>query len=202
MYFLHGILARAQNYVDSLKWPDSINRAISEGKLPEMIFVMPDAMTPYTGSMYSNSITTGDWEAFIASDLVKYIDSHYRTLAKARIPRAGRAFNGRIRNASHRHEASGNFLDAVCDELVLPGSARYRTGDANLEQLKSREDVEKLAPFSRLTLAAAAAWSPNATNPPLFMDLRPHRRASHSLMYWPGSRRMHPQRWFRNTPRN
>jgi S-formylglutathione hydrolase FrmB len=36
----------------------------------------------HQGSMYSNSPTTGDWERFVAEDLVAFIDSHYRTLAK------------------------------------------------------------------------------------------------------------------------
>jgi S-formylglutathione hydrolase FrmB len=45
-----------------------------------MILVNPDAFTIYSGSMYSSSPTTGDWETFIAQDLVAYIDSHYRTL--------------------------------------------------------------------------------------------------------------------------
>src|SRR3954469_10440259 len=31
--------------------------------------------------MYSASPTSGDWETYIAEDLVKYIDSHYRTIA-------------------------------------------------------------------------------------------------------------------------
>src|SRR5678809_1349357 len=41
----------------------------------------PDAFTKYSGSMYSSSPTTGDWEAYIAEDLVGYVDSHYRTIA-------------------------------------------------------------------------------------------------------------------------
>jgi enterochelin esterase-like enzyme len=171
VYFLHGILAKAQNYVDTLKWPDSINRAISTGKLPEMIFVIPDAMTPYTGSMYSNSITTGDWESFVATDLVNYIDSHYRTLAK----RESRGLSGHsmggygtLRIGMKRPDVFSVLyaMSSCCLEVRGTGP-----GDAQLEQLKSREDVEKLAPFSRLTLAAAAAWSPNANRPPLFMDL-------------------------------
>ena len=32
------------------------------------------------GSFYSSSKTTGDWETFIAVELVNYIDSHYRTI--------------------------------------------------------------------------------------------------------------------------
>src|SRR5215475_13711313 len=41
---------------------------------------MPNAYTVYQGSMYSNSVTTGDWEAYLTKDLVEYIDSHYRTI--------------------------------------------------------------------------------------------------------------------------
>src|SRR5262245_42174489 len=52
VYFLHGILARADNYVASLKLPESIDRATAEGRLQEMIFVLPDAMNQYGGSMY------------------------------------------------------------------------------------------------------------------------------------------------------
>ena len=40
------------------------------GGTRDMILVMPNAYTMYQGSMFSNSITTGDWEGFIAKDLV------------------------------------------------------------------------------------------------------------------------------------
>jgi enterochelin esterase-like enzyme len=171
VYFLHGILARAQNYVDTLRWPVSINRAIADGKLPEMIFVIPDAMTPYSGSMYSNSITTGDWESFVASDLVGYIDTHYRTLAKRESRGlAGHSMGGygTMRIGMKRPDVFSVLyaMSSCCMEPRGTGP-----GDADLEKLKSRADVEALAPFARLTLAAAAAWTPNAGRPPLFMDL-------------------------------
>jgi Putative esterase len=40
--------------------------------------------------LYSNSKTTGDWETFIAVELVNYIDSHYRTIPD----RASRGLTG------------------------------------------------------------------------------------------------------------
>lgn len=49
--------------------------------MQEMILVNPDAFTKYSGSMYSSSPTTGDWETYIAEDLVSYVDRHYRTIA-------------------------------------------------------------------------------------------------------------------------
>ena len=45
-----------------------------------MIVVLPDSKTLHNGSMYSSSVTTGDFEQFIAHDVVGYIDAHYRTI--------------------------------------------------------------------------------------------------------------------------
>src|SRR5881392_635548 len=47
----------------------------------EMIVVVPDSKTLHNGSMYSSSVTTGDFERYISHDVVAYIDSHYRTIA-------------------------------------------------------------------------------------------------------------------------
>jgi S-formylglutathione hydrolase FrmB len=80
VYFLHGYTATAEAYRDYLELPRSVDQAIADGAR-EAIVVLPDAFTLYSGSMYSNSVTTGDWESFVADDLVAYIDEHYRTLA-------------------------------------------------------------------------------------------------------------------------
>jgi enterochelin esterase-like enzyme len=50
----------------------------------DMIFVFPDSKTAHNGSMYSGSPTTGDYETFIAHDLVAWVDAHYRTLPDRR----------------------------------------------------------------------------------------------------------------------
>jgi enterochelin esterase-like enzyme len=82
IYDLHGYSLTAERWVGILKAREAIDRAIATGKAREMIVVFPDAMSLHNGSMYSSSVATGDWETFIARDLVSYIDSHYRTLAK------------------------------------------------------------------------------------------------------------------------
>ena len=58
-------------------------RARSRRARHEMIVVLPDSKTVHNGSMYSSSATTGDFENFIARDVVSYIDAHYRTIAIA-----------------------------------------------------------------------------------------------------------------------
>jgi enterochelin esterase-like enzyme len=65
LYYLHGYGATAEAYAKVLGLPASIDRAVAAG-VREMIVVLPDAFTKYSGSMYSNSPTIGDWETFIA----------------------------------------------------------------------------------------------------------------------------------------
>ena len=59
--------------------PQTIEGAFAQGA-KEMIVVLPDSKTRHNGSMYSSSVTTGDFERFIARDVVSYIDAHYRTI--------------------------------------------------------------------------------------------------------------------------
>src|SRR5690606_28539889 len=80
VYFLHGYSVGAEAYVNLLGLPEAMDEAIARGAR-EMIVVLPDANTRYNGSMYSSSPTNGDWEGFIAKDLVAYVDEHYRTIA-------------------------------------------------------------------------------------------------------------------------
>ena len=129
LYFLHGYTATAEAYVKSLAVPDSIDRAVAAGAR-EMIVVIPDAFTKYSGSMFSNSPTTGDWETFIARDLT---DIHRQAVSHHRVTRRPwprRPLDGRLRHDSHRHEAAGGVRGALCDELVLSdersGRARRR----------------------------------------------------------------------------
>ena len=78
---LHGYLAYAETYVNAMWASDGADKDVAAGTSKEMIIVFPDSHTIYNGSMYSNSPTTGDWEAFITEDLIQYIDGHDRTIA-------------------------------------------------------------------------------------------------------------------------
>ena len=58
---------------------ESADRLAPVQGFSELIVVTPNAYTLHKGSMYSNSPVTGDWETFIAEDLVAHIDRNYRT---------------------------------------------------------------------------------------------------------------------------
>jgi pimeloyl-ACP methyl ester carboxylesterase len=56
---------------------------IANGSIQEMILVVADGVNTLGGSFYVNSPVTGNWEDFIAKDLVSYVDANYRTLPNA-----------------------------------------------------------------------------------------------------------------------
>jgi S-formylglutathione hydrolase len=91
VYLLHGYSLTNAYWIGdgsqgsrSIDVPGAMDRDIANGRAREMILVMPNGDSKYDGSMYSNSVTSGNWEGFIAEDLVGYVDSHYRAIADRR----------------------------------------------------------------------------------------------------------------------
>ena len=83
VYLLHGYTNSDLGYFgpEGRQLHLIAERVFGAGTAKEMILVMPNCMNAYGGCMYSNSVTAGDWEGYVAEDLVGYVDSHYRTLA-------------------------------------------------------------------------------------------------------------------------
>lgn len=81
VYALHGYSIGAAQWSHEIHVPQTIEGAFAQGA-KETIVVLPDSKTVHNGSMYSSSATTGDFERFIAKDVVSYIDGHYRTIPK------------------------------------------------------------------------------------------------------------------------
>ncbi len=61
-----------------------MDEGIAEGRFGELIIVMPDERrTVGGGSYYVNSAVTGNWEDFTTQELVAFVDTNYRTIARA-----------------------------------------------------------------------------------------------------------------------
>lgn len=176
IYALHGYSINNEKWTGEIHTPQTIEGAFATGTR-EMIVVLADAQTMHNGSMYSNSATTGNWEGFIAHDLVAYIDSHYRTLANRNSRGlAGHSMGGygTVRIAMKYPDVFGSFyaMSPCClssREALPPDMAK------KLEQavagLKAPADAAGLDWMTRATLAASAAWAPNPKAPPLYLDL-------------------------------
>jgi enterochelin esterase-like enzyme len=172
VYALHGYSIDNEKWTTEVKTPQTIDGAFESG-VKDMIVVLPDSRTLHNGSMYSNSVTVGNFEDFIAKDVVDYIDSHYRTLA-ARESRglAGHSMGGygTVRIAMKHPEVFGAIYAMSPCCLGARGAPPAETA-AQLEALTSPEQSKTLGFMQRATLATAAAWSPNPKNPPFYLDL-------------------------------
>jgi len=178
LYYLHGYTATAEAYAKVLALPTSVDRAVAAG-VREMIVVLPDAFTKYSGSMYSNSPTIGDWETFIAQDLPAFIDKQYRTIA-SRDSRglAGHSMGGYgTMRVGMKQPASFAALYAMSSCCLMNDPAAGRAAGARGDAAPGRGDGAGRGAAGRgnglanALAAQAAAWAPNPNNTPQYFDL-------------------------------
>jgi enterochelin esterase-like enzyme len=168
VYFLHGYFLDHDGYHGAMRFPGTIETAFAQGA-GEMIVVMPDGDSQFNGSMYSSSIATGDFEGFIAEDLVGHIDANYRTIAD----RESRGLSGHsmggygtLRIGMKRPDVFSNLyaMSSCCLEARGAGP-----GDETLPNVATVAEVDALG-IGATTYAASAAWAPNPDKPPFYVD--------------------------------
>ena len=174
VYALHGFFIGAEQWTHEIHVPQTIEGAFAQGA-NEMIVVLPDSKTLYGGSMYSSSVTTGDFEQFIAHDLVAYIDAHYRTipdrLSRGLVGHSMGGYGASRIGMKHSDVFGSLYIMSPCCLSPRPAGPANSEMDKALEAVKTPEDLAKLPFFFRTQLASAAAWSPDPKNPPLYLDL-------------------------------
>jgi enterochelin esterase-like enzyme len=175
VYALHGYSIGAEQWSREIHVPQTLEGAFAQGA-KEMIVVLPDSKTVHNGSMYSSSITTGDFERFVARDVVAYADAHYRTIPE----RASRGLVGHSMGGygatrigmKHADVFSSVYIMSPC--CLSPRQAGGPPGadlEKSLEAVKTPADSASLPFFARAQLASAAAWSPDPKSPPLYLEL-------------------------------
>jgi S-formylglutathione hydrolase len=175
LYFLHGQSSTDASWFvgpSFVNVPDAADRAlVSGGK--EMIIVMPDAFTRFHGSMYSSSVTTGDWEKFITRDLVRHIDASYRTIAR----RAGRGLGGHsmggygVLRIGMKFPGKFAAIYAMSPCCLPPNLAPNPFFQQLAGDVDDDEEFVNAPAVVKAILATAAAWSPNPVKPPFYLDL-------------------------------
>ena len=174
VYALHGYSIGAEQWTHEIHVPQTIEGAFAQGA-KEMIVVLPDSKTVHTGSIYSSSITTGDFERFIAQDLVAYVDAHYRTIpdrsSRGLVGHSMGGYGAARIGMKHADVFGSLYIMSPCCLSARQVGPTKPEDEKALESVKGSEDSAKLPFFLRAQLAAAAAWSPNPNNPPLYLDL-------------------------------
>jgi enterochelin esterase-like enzyme len=174
VYALHGYSIGADQWTKEIHVPQTIEGAFARGAR-EMIVVLPDSKTVHNGSMYSSSMTTGDFETFIARDVVAYVDAHYRTMpdrnSRGLVGHSMGGYGAARIGMKHPDVFGSLYIMSPCCLSARGGGPANAANDAALAAVKTPADAAKLPFGLRAQLASAAAWSPNPQNPPLYLDL-------------------------------
>lgn len=168
VYFLHGYSVGADAYDGLAKFQEAVDQAAAAGN--EMIVVMPDVLTRFKGAMFSASPTTGDFERYVAHDLVSYIDGHYRTIADAR----SRGLSGHSMGGYGTLKIAEKY-PGIFSSIYAMAPCCLSPGNVTAEQLQSVADLtpESLATaqgFALATPAQLSAWAPDPQNPPFYVS--------------------------------
>jgi enterochelin esterase-like enzyme len=174
MYALHGYSIGAEQWSREIHVPQTIEGAFAQGAR-EMIVVLPDSKTVHNGSMYSSSVTTGDFEQFIARDVVAYIDAHYRTIpnrsSRGLVGHSMGGYGATRIGMKHADVFGSLYIMSPCCLSPRPVGPVNEELAKTLEAARVPQDSAKLPFLARAMLASAAAWSPNPKNSPLYLDL-------------------------------
>lgn len=177
VYLLHGFGGNERSLVDEVGEALAIlliDGLVNAGLLKEMIIVMPDGGNKYGGSYYVNSELTGNYEDYIADELVNYIDGKYRTIRD----RDGRAIAGASMGGygsitlAMKHQETFSAVASlspplgfdIISEAMIPEVIKENPDGMS----EPWPDAEQ---YTRYIYALSAALSPNLSNPPFFVDL-------------------------------
>lgn len=172
VYALHGYSIGAEQWTHEIHVPQTIEGAFAQDA-KEMIVVLPDSKTLHNGSMYSSSVTTGDFERFISHDVVAYIDAHYRTIpdrqSRGLVGHSMGGYGATRIGMKHADVFGSLYIMSPCCLSPRP-APKDPEMEKTVESVKTSEDSVKLPFLVRAQLATAAAWSPDPKNPPLYLD--------------------------------
>ena len=92
LYLLHGFPGRPLAFLETVQMGVIDDALTAKRRAQPLILVMPFGSTStFTDKEWVNGIAPGNgWSTFVARDLVRYVDSHYRTVATG----PGRAIAG------------------------------------------------------------------------------------------------------------
>lgn len=95
LYCLHGYTGDVAALVGGRPWEMNVvqrmDRLVVEQQMAPALLVVVDGFTRLGGSQYVNSIHNGDYATYVTRDVVRHVDSAYRTVAQE----GGRAVFGK-----------------------------------------------------------------------------------------------------------
>jgi S-formylglutathione hydrolase FrmB len=174
VYLLHGYTATDRGWMDPsyVGLPEMMDHLIERHAVEPMIIVMPNAFNRFGGSFYTNSALSGNWEDFIAHDLVNYTDEHYRTIAKV----SGRGIAGHSMGGYGALRIGMDYPEVFAAAYGMSSCCSFwdakedRDYVRQAQRAKTLQEIVQGGMGPQVELALAAAFSPNLHNPPFGVD--------------------------------
>lgn len=184
IYLLHGYMGRPQEWInqgyEGMFLQPEMDTLIANAKTSEMIVVAPNGRNAYLGSFYTNSIVTGNWEDHITCDVVSFIDSRYRTLARSSSRGiAGHSMGGYgafMLAMKHPDLFGAVFSLSPCcigfeGDISDDNPAWAKAGKAASRDIFSTEPKSFDDFWVNAMIAVSAAFTPDPQKAPLFVNL-------------------------------
>ena len=177
VYWLHGYSGKGKR-IGNAGWNENrvkaINNLITSGLVKPMIIVMPDGTNSFGGSLYTNSLVTGNWEDFIVQELPKFIDENYKTISEPESRGiAGHSMGGygAIKIAMKHPNVFSAVYGSSSAYMALHPSELPQQAIDNALSMKNWEEFANARFVTKVILGISAAFSPNPTNPPFYGNL-------------------------------
>ncbi len=183
IYFLHGFASDDEDMMKYIGFRELMDSAIKAGQLRPSILVLPNSMTKYFGSFYTNSSVAGNWADFIGKDVVEYIDKNYRTIGH----RDSRGLFGHSMGGNGAVKMAMLFADQFSAVYAMSPGALHFSDDfrlshpafrrvseqKNMDSLRNAApyyDFEKFPFFEMIYASLARMYSPDTNETLLQAD--------------------------------
>jgi S-formylglutathione hydrolase FrmB len=183
VYLLHGFTGSLRAWTthgyQDMRLASTMDELIANGRSREMIVVVPNGRNSYGGAFYTNSSTTGNWEDYMTRDLINFVDTNYRTIARAQsrgiVGHSMGGYGALVLSMKHPDLFSAVYALSPCCMSLDGDFGPENPGWQNVIRLQSKDQLkanpETFADFYALAfVAAASAFSPNPEHKPFFAD--------------------------------
>ncbi len=183
VYLLHGFGGSGTGWFEKPEPGSPASARVLQDVLDDantdLIVVTPNGENRRGGSFYVNSAVNGNWEDFVARDVVAYVDAHYRTIAQREsrgIAGISMGGFGALRIGARHTETFGAIyaMSPCCTALVADLGERNPAWMPLLraaEQHRALTDAEERVSYALVIWALASALSPDPQQPGLLADL-------------------------------
>lgn len=201
VYVLTGFTGRGKMLLNDAAFTPNfaqrMDNLINNGKIRPMIAVLPDCFTHYGGSQYINSTATGNYEDYLAQEIVSFIDENFHTIkdknSRAVMGKSSGGYGALIMALRHADifglacSTAGDCYFEYCYLPEFPKAFRAINGNPRklIEKMWNEEEKKSKNDFDGLNMIAmSACYSPNGANFDLPFDLETGEMREEIWLKW------------------